>query len=77
MNEKYSQLIKGLSNIDNTYSQTKNLDQRVILAKNNITLWNDFITYEYNSLPSDQYKISESTRYKLKEIFERYKVYIV
>lgn len=73
MNEKYSNLLKELKNIDTTYSETKNLDQRVILAKNSITLWNDFITSEYDNLPKDEYKISESTRIKLKEIFDRYK----
>jgi hypothetical protein len=73
ISEKYTNLLKGLNNVDTNYSQTKNLDQKVILAKNSITLWNDYITNEYNNLSKDVYQVNESTRYNMKEIFDRYK----
>jgi hypothetical protein len=75
MNEEYKNFLSSLKDLDKTYTSAKGLDQRVILAKNAISVWNDFVAAESDKLPKDEFFIREDIKIKLKELWDRFKVF--
>jgi hypothetical protein len=73
MNDEYKTLLTTLKDIDKNYSHTKNLEQRVVFARNAISVWNDFVTREGEQLSKDEFHIRDDTMIKLRELWDRFK----
>jgi hypothetical protein len=74
MNDTYKHLLTSLKDIDKSYSISKATDQRVVLAKNAISAWDDFVQRESEALPGEEFFVSDDTKFKLREIWDRFKV---
>jgi hypothetical protein len=79
MNNEYKHLLLSLKESDKNYSHANNLETRVQLAKDQISLWQNFFQKENEKLLNDDklkedYKLKEDVIGQLREIWLRTKV---
>lgn len=74
MSDPHKKLLTAIRDNDLLFTQTKEIDKRVDIAKSSINEWKEFITNEESSLSVDEFKIKDDTMFKLKDLFLRFKV---
>jgi hypothetical protein len=74
MSETYKNFLFTLKDIDYKYKNTKNLEDKVNLSKQQIKTWHEFIKTEEKTLPEEEGQIKEKVLINLKDIWLRYKV---
>ena len=74
MSDNYKNLLTNLNQVDQKYSNTKEIDTRVKLAKEGIDQWKSFIEFSAKNLSADEFQIRDDIIIKLKEIWSRFKV---
>ena len=74
MSDNYKDLLVNLKNIDQNYSNSKEIETRVKLAKEGIDQWKSFIEASAKNLITDEFQIRDDILIKLKDIWSRFKV---
>jgi hypothetical protein len=73
-NKEYLDLILKHQEIDKKHEESKTIEERIDLNRFNMKLWEEYLKYESLNIPADLV-IPENSALKLKEIFQREKVY--
>ncbi len=73
-NDNYKNLILSIRQNDFTYLNSENSEERLVLCKNAINTWHNFVQEDSKNIPEEDSKIPSNSYRFLKEVFERQKV---
>ena len=77
LSDEYKHLLLSLKDDDAKFAANNKIEERVKLAKNEISSWKIFVDVSSKNLSEEEFKVRQDTLIKLEDIWMRFKVSII